>query len=142
MVVALSLPENRDQARWHLFNDFSVNPISKEEALDFSPTWKLPSVVCFQRKSEKNVFDNSWRDHLDTTLLHYEYIHHERPRNIPTEKTYHLLSADIEKPKAGTLAAIDAEFVALQQEEIEVKADGSREIVRPKIGRASCRERV
>ena len=32
---------------------------------------------------------------------------------------------------AGTLVALDAEFVALQQEEIEVKADGSREIVRP-----------
>ena len=68
---------------------------------------------------------------MDTSLLHYEYIHHERPRNIPTESTYRLLNANTEKPIAGTLVALDAEFVALQQEEIEVKADGSREVVRP-----------
>jgi len=129
--VALSQFKNRDQSRWHLFNDFSVYPISRDEALDFSPTWKMPSVICFQRKAEGNIFENSWREHMDTSLLHYEYIHNERPRNIPTESAYRLLNADTEKPVAGTLVALDAEFVALQQEEIEVKADGSREVVRP-----------
>ncbi|KAF8457687.1 putative PAB-dependent poly(A)-specific ribonuclease subunit [Terfezia claveryi] len=129
--VALSQLESRDQPRWHLFNDFSVYPISRDEAIDFSPTWKMPSVICFQRKAEGNVFDNSWREHMDTSLLHYEYIHHERPRNMPTESLYRLLNANTEKPVAGTLVALDAEFVALQQEEIEVKADGSREVVRP-----------
>lgn len=91
----------------------------------------MPSVICFQRKTESNVFDNSWREHMDTSLLHYEYIHHERLRNIPTESAYRLLNAGTEKPVTGTLVALDAEFVALQQEEIEVKADGSREVVRP-----------
>lgn len=91
----------------------------------------MPSVICFQRKAENNVFDTLWREHLDTTLLHSEYTHPERPRNILTENTYRLLSANTEKPAAGTLVALDAEFVALQQEEIEVKADGSREVVRP-----------
>jgi len=125
VAVALSQPENRGQPRWHLFNDFSVYPISRDEALDFSPTWKMPSVICFQRKAESNVFDNTWREHMDTSLLH---THHERPRN---SFTYRLLNADTEKPVAGTLVALDAEFVALQQEEIEVKADGSQEVVRP-----------
>ncbi|KAI5807921.1 PAB-dependent poly(A)-specific ribonuclease subunit PAN2 [Peziza echinospora] len=128
--VALSQAENRDQARWHLFNDFSVHPISKDEALDFTPLWKMPSIICFQKKAEQNIIDNSWRNHLDTSVLHMEYFHHERPRNVPTESTYKLLTAD-EKPTEGTLVALDAEFVALQQEEIEVKADGSREVVRP-----------
>ena len=41
------------------------------------------------------------------------------------------MNPETEKPVAGTLVAIDAEFVALQQEESEVKADGSREVVRP-----------
>jgi PAB-dependent poly(A)-specific ribonuclease subunit 2 len=36
-----------------------------------------------------------------------------------------------EAPKEGTYVAIDSEFVALQHQEIEVKADGNREVVRP-----------
>ena len=45
--------------------------------------------------------------------------------------TYQLLSPETEAPGTGTHVAIDAEFVALQQEEIEIKADGSRETIRP-----------
>lgn len=36
-----------------------------------------------------------------------------------------------EHPQPGTLVGIDAEFVALQKEELEIKPDGSRSIVRP-----------
>jgi PAB-dependent poly(A)-specific ribonuclease subunit 2 len=42
-----------------------------------------------------------------------------------------VLRHGIETPTAGSHVAIDTEFVALQQEEIEIKADGEREIVRP-----------
>ena len=42
-----------------------------------------------------------------------------------------VLRPDIEAPGPGWHVAIDTEFVALQQEEIEIKADGEREIVRP-----------
>ena len=44
--------------------------------------------------------------------------------------TYKLLSQE-ETPGPGTIVAIDAEFVALQMEEMEVKADGTRETIRP-----------
>lgn len=36
-----------------------------------------------------------------------------------------------ELPKPGTLVAIDAEFVALQQEEMEFRSDGTKNILRP-----------
>jgi PAB-dependent poly(A)-specific ribonuclease subunit 2 len=36
-----------------------------------------------------------------------------------------------ETPHAGTTVGIDAEFVSLQREEIEIKADGKRETIRP-----------
>lgn len=36
-----------------------------------------------------------------------------------------------ELPQPGTLVAIDAEFVSMQQEEIEYRSDGSHKILRP-----------
>jgi PAB-dependent poly(A)-specific ribonuclease subunit 2 len=41
------------------------------------------------------------------------------------------LSANGEAPQPGTLVGIDAEFVSLQREEIEIKADGTRQTIRP-----------
>ena len=34
-------------------------------------------------------------------------------------------------PRAGTLIAIDAEFVSLQQEEVEYRSDGTKKLIRP-----------
>jgi PAB-dependent poly(A)-specific ribonuclease subunit 2 len=34
-------------------------------------------------------------------------------------------------PKAGTLISIDAEFVALSQEETEIRSDGTKSVIRP-----------
>ena len=42
-----------------------------------------------------------------------------------------MLDSESEAPAAGSYVAIDTEFVKLQQEEIEIKADGDREVVRP-----------
>lgn len=64
--------ERTEDNNWHMFNDFMVRPVSKEDALDFTPKWKMPSVLCYQVKSASNVVDNSWRDHLDTSLLYHD----------------------------------------------------------------------
>lgn len=34
-------------------------------------------------------------------------------------------------PKPGTIVAIDAEFVALNQEETEIRSDGTKSLIRP-----------
>jgi hypothetical protein len=43
---------------------------------------------------------------------------------------HRVLSKD-ELPQAGTPIAIDAEFVALQQEELEFRSDGTKKTLRP-----------
>lgn len=47
------------------------------------------------------------------------------------KRQYKLLTNQ-EAPKPGTLVAMDAEFVMLQQEETEIISDGTKSLVRPK----------
>jgi PAB-dependent poly(A)-specific ribonuclease subunit 2 len=110
-----------------LFNDFLVQSVTKQEALDFTPKWKMPSVLLFQLKSPRCVIDNSWKNTIDTWLLYSDFPYLGQPRR---EEQTVLLSKD-EAPQKGTLVALDAEFVSLQKEESEVKADGNKVIVRP-----------
>ncbi|KAL3422025.1 PAB-dependent poly(A)-specific ribonuclease subunit PAN2 [Phlyctema vagabunda] len=113
-----------DEHQWHLFNDFLVQPISREEALAFNTAWKVPAVLTYQVKAANNQIDNTWKQNLDTSLL---YIDHNRH---PGPKTYRTLVQQ-EAPTEGTIVALDTEFVAIRQPEIEVNSDGERETIRP-----------
>jgi PAB-dependent poly(A)-specific ribonuclease subunit 2 len=121
--VTPSCPETQDDDQWHLFNDFLVHPTTEEE-LRFDPSWKMPSVLAYQLKSARHDIDNSWLDNLDMTLLY-------RSEQDMHPDQFQPLSQQ-EAPKQGTLVGIDAEFVSLQSEEIEIKADGTRETIRPR----------
>jgi PAB-dependent poly(A)-specific ribonuclease subunit 2 len=46
-------------------------------------------------------------------------------------KTYQLLTPGSEKPGPETIIALDTEFVAVRQPEIEMNSDGERETIRP-----------
>ncbi|KAF2092507.1 hypothetical protein NA57DRAFT_82223 [Rhizodiscina lignyota] len=125
--VAPSSRDVDDSSQWHLFNDFLVRHTAKEEALRFETSWKLPSVVTYQIKTASHVIDDSWKDKLESGLLYWR-------GPAPQEEdpsVFRPLSQQFEAPHTGTPVAIDAEFVSLQREEIEIKADGTRETVRP-----------
>ncbi|KAF4632859.1 hypothetical protein G7Y89_g5257 [Cudoniella acicularis] len=122
--VAHSMPSAPAESQWHLFNDFLVRPIKAEEALTFNMSWKVPSVITYQVKAANNRIDNSWKQNLDTSLL---YIDHN---TNPGEKTYRPLTPQ-EAPEEGTIVALDTEFVAVRQPEIEMNSDGERETIRP-----------
>ncbi|KAI9681787.1 MAG: poly(A)-specific ribonuclease [Trizodia sp. TS-e1964] len=112
--VALSSPQPQAESDWHVFNDFRVDKVSFEEALRFEPSWKVPSVIGYQIKAARHKIDDSWKKELG-------------PQK---SDSYRLLTPE-EAPQQGTIVALDAEFVALKQEEIEIKADGTRETIRP-----------
>lgn len=57
------------------------------------------------------------------------------PTNNPSShqeaKHHRVLRPETEAPVAGSHVAIDAEFVSLQEKEIDIKSDGTRETIRP-----------
>ncbi|RBR26581.1 uncharacterized protein FIESC28_00578 [Fusarium coffeatum] len=125
--VAHAEPEPPAESRWHLFNDFLVRSVSTEEALTFNTSWKVPSVVAYQVKDENNKIDTEWKKNIDTSILYKDFS----PNTDPATKTYQVLNPETEAPGPDTIIALDTEFVAIRQPEIEMNSDGERETIRP-----------
>lgn len=58
---------------WHLFNDFLVRQIPKDEALHFDASWKVPAVLTFQASEHRRAVDDTWMNDLDRRLLYQTY---------------------------------------------------------------------
>ncbi|KAI7761581.1 hypothetical protein ACKAV7_009003 [Fusarium commune] len=125
--VAHAEPEAPGESRWHLFNDFLVRSVSTEEALAFNTSWKVPSVIAYQIKDENNKIDTEWKNNIDTSILYQDF----NPNADPSTKTYQVLNPETEAPGPDTIIALDTEFVAVRQPEIEMNSDGERETIRP-----------
>ncbi|KAK9467389.1 ubiquitin carboxyl-terminal hydrolase-domain-containing protein [Lipomyces arxii] len=126
-LVRISRPEGDSQ--WYLFNDFSVMPFPAAEALKFDYSWKTPTALIYQSvRPEFHHYDTDWKNHMDTSLLYNDMASNMDRSGLRFE--YKRLTSE-EAPKPGTLVAIDAEFVALQQEETEIRSDGTRSLIRP-----------
>ncbi|KAB8235200.1 poly(A)-specific ribonuclease [Aspergillus alliaceus] len=124
--VSISSREPEAGSKWHLFNDFLVTEVDKDEALRFNQPWKVPCVVAYQVKDARHAMDDTWKKLLDTTLLFRDWSLNGG-RSVDSLVTL----SEEEKPTPGTPVALDTEFVDLEKAEIDVKADGSQEIVRP-----------
>jgi PAB-dependent poly(A)-specific ribonuclease subunit 2 len=125
--VSITDPDKSCQSSWHLFNDFLVHPIAAEEALHFNPQWKLPSIITYQIKTMSHVMDDSWKSAIDSRILYRSPI---QPALSPNYQC-RALSENEPLPGPESHCAIDAEFVRLLREEIDVGADGSRTMTRP-----------
>lgn len=121
------------EQKWYLFNDFLVIEVSDTEVFDLTPLWKRPIMVLYQKQeSSLQAFDVATFatiPQLDTTILYRDHFAGGRRESL--QKEYELLSKE-EAPKCGTLIAIDAEFVNLRPEELEVYSDGTRKLIHPK----------
>ncbi|KAE8159684.1 PAB-dependent poly(A)-specific ribonuclease subunit pan2 [Aspergillus tamarii] len=124
--VSISSREPEAANKWHLFNDFLVTEVDKDEALRFNQPWKVPCVLAYQVRDARHARDDNWKNVLDTTLLYRDWSLNGG-RSVESLATL----SEEEKPTPGTPVALDTEFVDLEKAEIDVKADGSQEIVRP-----------
>ncbi|KAK8846644.1 PAB-dependent poly(A)-specific ribonuclease subunit PAN2 [Kwoniella newhampshirensis] len=114
---------------WVMFNDFLVRKVTEEEVFRFPDQWKVPAVIILERSDSAKVLDwGKLPKQLNAEALFKDVsIAWNRRSNMIKHK---VLQPE-EMPKPGTLVAIDAEFVALQQEEMEFRSDGTKNILRP-----------
>lgn len=133
--VKVKLPSSgRDQ--WMLFNDFLVMPIPEEEVLNISQNWKKPVVLVYHNVEdprnqtftyfEESVFKKL--SGLNDSILYRDHFACGIREGYKRE--YELLTKT-EAPTFGSLVAIDAEFVSLRPESVEVSYTGVRNLIRP-----------
>lgn len=122
--------------QWFLFNDFLVMPIPEEEVFNLSPSWKKPVILIYHncedpRNQQYQYFEESAFRRLtglDTSILYRD--HFACGIREGYRKDYELLTQE-EAPMCGSLVAIDAEFVSLRPEVVEVSYTGVRNLIRP-----------
>lgn len=128
MVTFVKVQDNTEP-KWLFFNDFLVKTVSEEEALTFAGPWKVPSVLTYERQQDFSTDMNPIQQpRLDTSILYSGMT----LSNKSTRPADFCCLSETEAIKTGTLIAIDAEFVALQQEEREIRSDGTKHTIRPR----------
>lgn len=125
---------HKDQ--WFLFNDFLVMPIPEEEVFNISYGWKKPVVLVYHNVEdsrnrtfsyfEQETFHKISR--LNDSILYRDHFACEIREGCRRE--YQLLTK-LQAPEFGSLVAIDAEFVSLRPEVVEVRYTGVRNLIRP-----------
>lgn len=117
------------EPQWVMFNDFLVRAVKEEDVFSFAEAWKVPAVIVLERVDSESLIDcSSLPTELDHEVLFQDHSMSYH-RNLASIE-HKLLSRD-ELPQPGTLVSIDAEFVALQQEELEFRSDGTKRVLRP-----------
>ncbi|KAG0174836.1 poly(A)-specific ribonuclease [Apophysomyces sp. BC1015] len=132
LVAQIKIPEAERESNarspWYLFNDFLVRSIRQEEIFLLKGTWKTPAILQYTRVDMDKLLDlEMLPSEIDYSLLFNDMSIAKHPSTI----SRHEVLAEDEMPKPGTVVAIDAEFVALNQEETEIRSDGTKSLIRP-----------
>uniref|UniRef100_A0A8C4NAI4 PAN2-PAN3 deadenylation complex catalytic subunit PAN2 n=1 Tax=Eptatretus burgeri TaxID=7764 RepID=A0A8C4NAI4_EPTBU len=130
--------EGVTHTQWYLFNDFLIEPIDKYEAVQFDPGWKIPCVLYFTRRDLHQRYDISIKIPIKENVLLAEasLTRKQRKRLV----TFIPLSCS-ELPQPKDLVGLDAEFVTLNQEEAELRSDGTKSTIKPSqmsVARITC----
>lgn len=127
--VPTDVESSSEDATWFLYNDFLVRAVPQEEALSFpASTWKVPAILYFERIDRQMIDVESIPWTLDTKILTQDIcISKKRDPQYVRHRPF----APEEIPQKGELLSIDAEFVSLNPEELEISSNGTRSLVRP-----------
>ncbi|KXN85486.1 PAB-dependent poly(A)-specific ribonuclease subunit PAN2 [Leucoagaricus sp. SymC.cos] len=89
----------------------------------------IPAIIYLERSNMQSTLDlDQLPDHMDVSIL-YQDTSIALHRDNSLIKQEPLLLTEL--PTPGTVVAIDAEFVKMQQEESEFRSDGTTRVIRP-----------
>ncbi|XP_028653880.1 PAN2-PAN3 deadenylation complex catalytic subunit PAN2 [Erpetoichthys calabaricus] len=124
--------------QWYLFNDFLIEPIDKYESTQFNLSWKVPAILYYARRNYHTKYDLRIKNPIEASVLLAEASLARKQRK--THATFIPLMLS-EMPQAGDLVGLDAEFVTLNQEEAELRSDGTKSTIKPSqmsVARITC----
>ncbi|KAA8591340.1 hypothetical protein FQN60_002283 [Etheostoma spectabile] len=153
--------------QWYLFNDFLIEPIDKTEAAQFDVSWKVPGILYYAKRNYHTKYDLrseyqditsgeftcrlafidlpahamlfvSVKNPIDASVLLTEASLARKQRK--SHATFIPLMVN-EMPQANDLVGLDAEFVTLNQEEAELRSDGTKSTIKPSqmsVARITC----
>ncbi|XP_052450532.1 PAN2-PAN3 deadenylation complex catalytic subunit PAN2 isoform X2 [Carassius gibelio] len=124
--------------QWYLFNDFLIEPIDKAESAQFDMNWKVPAVLYYVKRNSHPKYDLRIKNPIDASVLLTEASLARKQRK--SHATFIPLMVS-EMPQAADLVGLDAEFVTLNQEEAELRSDGTKSTIKPSqmsVARITC----
>ncbi|XP_051947344.1 PAN2-PAN3 deadenylation complex catalytic subunit PAN2 isoform X1 [Xyrauchen texanus] len=124
--------------QWYLFNDFLIEPIDKAESAQFDVNWKVPAVLYYVKRNYHAKYDLRIKNPIEASVLLTEASLARKQRK--SHATFIPLMVS-EMPQAGDLVGLDAEFVTLNQEEAELRSDGTKSTIKPSqmsVARITC----
>lgn len=124
--------------QWYLFNDFLIEPVDKCEAVQFDMNWKVPAILFYTKRNLHTKFNLTIKNPIEASVLLAEASLARKQRKCHATFIPLLLN---EMPQAGELVGLDAEFVTLNQEEAELRSDGTKSTIKPSqmsVARITC----
>ncbi|KAA0707248.1 PAN2-PAN3 deadenylation complex catalytic subunit PAN2 [Triplophysa tibetana] len=124
--------------QWYLFNDFLIEPIDKAESVQFDVNWKVPAVLYYVRRNYNAKYDLKIKNPIEPSVLLTEASLARKQRKSHATFIPLMMS---EMPQASDLVGLDAEFVTLNQEEAELRSDGTKSTIKPSqmsVARITC----
>ncbi|KAG8452456.1 hypothetical protein GDO86_004299 [Hymenochirus boettgeri] len=124
--------------QWYLFNDFLIEPVDKYEAVQFDMTWKVPAILFYTKRNLNSKFNLTIKNPIEASVLLAEASLARKQRKC--HATFIPLQLN-EMPQTAELVGLDAEFVTLNQEEAELRSDGTKSTIKPSqmsVARITC----
>uniref|UniRef100_A0A8D2M6B5 USP domain-containing protein n=1 Tax=Zonotrichia albicollis TaxID=44394 RepID=A0A8D2M6B5_ZONAL len=124
--------------QWYLFNDFLIEPVDKCEAVQFDMSWKVPAILYYARRNLNSKYNLVIKNPIEASVLLAEASLARKQRKCHATFIPLMLN---EMPQAGDLVGLDAEFVTLNEEEAELRSDGTKSTIKPSqmsVARITC----
>ncbi|XP_075708229.1 PAN2-PAN3 deadenylation complex catalytic subunit PAN2 isoform X2 [Rhinoderma darwinii] len=124
--------------QWYLFNDFLIEPVDKCEAVQFDMNWKVPAILFYTKRNLNSKFNLTIKNPIEASVLLAEASLARKQRKCHATFIPLLLN---EMPQTSELVGLDAEFVTLNQEEAELRSDGTKSTIKPSqmsVARITC----